>query len=406
MTTRYPKKGKGSKWTPKELDAIPVEWKGDSVSDGEGLSGDIRVLQDGSISIKFKYGFRPAGESPTFYQCGTYPHTSLADIRKERDRARENVSNGIDPRFKKVADKIQVKTAIEKTIKEANLKSNQNKTFNDLYELWIKNGVTRKDGNKALDQCFKKHALPYFGRVPLKDLSEDHLRNRYKEIIADKHDRTAVVLSRNIAQMLNWAEKRQPWRSLLVEGNPVNLIQINDLLSQNYDPVRDRVLSQTEIRKLAEKFTDVETKYQNAKSKYSIEKPLIKESQIALWICLGTACRIGELLMAKWSQVDLKNGIWVIPKENVKGKRQQKQSLRVHLSIFALEKFEELHELTGHTEYLFPSRSLEKKSHVCLKSISKQVGDRQAKFMTRDKKALKRSYPRYFYRLLPLKQSM
>ncbi len=40
MTTRYPKKGKGSKWTPKELDAIPVEWKGDSVSDGEGLSGD------------------------------------------------------------------------------------------------------------------------------------------------------------------------------------------------------------------------------------------------------------------------------------------------------------------------------------------------------------------------------
>ena len=35
--TRYPKSGKGSKWTIKELVAIKPEWKGDTLSDGEGL---------------------------------------------------------------------------------------------------------------------------------------------------------------------------------------------------------------------------------------------------------------------------------------------------------------------------------------------------------------------------------
>lgn len=60
--------------------------------------------------------------------------------------------------------------------------------------------------------------------------------------------------------------------------------------------------------------------------------------------------------MAKWSQVNLKRGIWVIPKENVKRSGQKKQPLRVHLSEFALKKFTELHELTGHTESISISK--------------------------------------------------
>ena len=39
--THYPKAGKGKKWTIKELNSIPAEWKGHSISDGEGLSGEV-----------------------------------------------------------------------------------------------------------------------------------------------------------------------------------------------------------------------------------------------------------------------------------------------------------------------------------------------------------------------------
>ena len=47
--THYPKAGKGKKWTIKELNSIPAEWKGHSISDGEGLSGEVRVSKNNDI---------------------------------------------------------------------------------------------------------------------------------------------------------------------------------------------------------------------------------------------------------------------------------------------------------------------------------------------------------------------
>jgi hypothetical protein len=41
--TRYPKQGKGRRWTVKELGAIDRTWRGDTISDGDGLSGEVRV---------------------------------------------------------------------------------------------------------------------------------------------------------------------------------------------------------------------------------------------------------------------------------------------------------------------------------------------------------------------------
>lgn len=49
--TRYPSKGKGSKWTVNELRSIGREWKGDILSDGDGLFGEVRVNPDGEVSI-------------------------------------------------------------------------------------------------------------------------------------------------------------------------------------------------------------------------------------------------------------------------------------------------------------------------------------------------------------------
>lgn len=101
--TRYPKDGKGAKWTPKEMDSIAPAWKSDTLSDGGGLSGTVRVSTDGKVSIRFQYGFR-IGKKTSFYQCGTYPTLNLATIRKNRDNAKNLISEGIDPRSKKIAD--------------------------------------------------------------------------------------------------------------------------------------------------------------------------------------------------------------------------------------------------------------------------------------------------------------
>ena len=88
--TRYPKSGKGKKWTIKELDAIGADWKGDTLNDGDGLSGDIRFA--GKVSIHFRYAFKWQGKLAWHY-CGAYPTTDMVAIRNERDKARDLVKS-------------------------------------------------------------------------------------------------------------------------------------------------------------------------------------------------------------------------------------------------------------------------------------------------------------------------
>ena len=91
----------------------------------------------------------------------------------------------------------------------------------------------------------------------------------------------------------------------------------------------------------------------------------------ALWIVLGSACRIGEILQAKWEHIDFERREWIIPADNAKNG----ESHTVHLSDFVLKHLKTLQGITGHSEWCFPAENTE--SHVCLKSITKQVRDRQ-----------------------------
>ena len=97
--------------------------------------------------------------------------------------------------------------------------------------------------------------------------------------------------------------------------------------------------------------------------------------------------------MAEWKYVYFQDGTWFIPKANVKGRRKQKQDHIVFLSDFAHRQFTALHELTGESKWLFPSRnSIGDESHVCLKSVSKQIGDRQVRFKKLAKPLSKRRH--------------
>src|SRR5207244_5181475 len=53
---------------------------------------------------------------------------------------------------------------------------------------------------------------------------------------------------------------------------------------------------------------------------------------LALELCILTAARSGEVLRCRWSEIDLKNKIWTVPAERMKGGR----SHRVPLSARAV----------------------------------------------------------------------
>jgi hypothetical protein len=80
--TRYPKSGKGKKWTALELKAVPLAWRGDMLSDGDGLTGEVRVVGDQTISIHFKFAFKWNGKVAWHY-CGTWPALSMEQIRRQ-----------------------------------------------------------------------------------------------------------------------------------------------------------------------------------------------------------------------------------------------------------------------------------------------------------------------------------
>jgi integrase len=61
--------------------------------------------------------------------------------------------------------------------------------------------------------------------------------------------------------------------------------------------------------------------------------------------------------MAEWSEIDLDAGMWTIPSERLKRKKQEKASGPAHavpLSTQAVETLRDLHPLTGHGRYVFP----------------------------------------------------
>ncbi len=82
-------------------------------------------------------------------------------------------------------------------------------------------------------------------------------------------------------------------------------------------------------------------------------------------------CRIGELSKAKLSDIDYELNTWTIPKENSKNGKAH----TIYLSDFALKQFKVLTNVASHDVWLFPNR--DGSSHVCEKSITKQIGGRQ-----------------------------
>lgn len=317
---------------------------------------------------------------------------SLAEAKTLNATIQALAKKGIDYQDQQAENLQQKKDEIIAKVEAEKAEAAKNLTFQDLFNIWIKNGVSRADGNKAITMLFNKHLLPTLANIPLRSLSDSDLLAALKTVVKQGKIRTTVILYKDTLQMLKWAEKRQPYRTLLMNGNPAELVDIEILLPNDYEEERTRTLSIEEIIQLKTIFSSVADAYKQAPKKYEAERPLIKESQIALWISLSTLSRIGEILMTEWKHVDFEARTWAIPKENVKGTRKTKRAQLVYLSDFSLNQFKQLHAITGGTKWAFPAKngSIHAHNHVCVKSVTKQIGDRQTQFKQRTKALSKR----------------
>lgn len=308
-------------------------------------------------------------------------HMSLADARSEAARIRALGRSGIDIQVQTEETRLaEIRRKADETAAEVNrkaLEARDNLTLDDLFKAWLVDGVRRRDGNAELRRSFNADILPSIGSRPIKELNEYDLRAVLRTIVARGTNRTAVIVRNNLTQLFSWAEKRQPWRKLLAEGNPMDLIEIEKIVSLEFDlnNQRDRTLSTDEIRELDEILHRMHADYDELPNKRYGPQPMEATTERAIWIMLSTMCRVGEMSMAQWEHIDFNAARWFIPKENVK---DRVANLVIFLSPFALHQFRQLHKITGHTKWCFPARNND--GHINVKSISKQIGDRQAQF--------------------------
>lgn len=365
-----------AKLTQRTLEAIRPDQAGSTVRDEGGLLGRVRVKAAGGITVSFYYRYRFDGKSKD-HSCGTWPADSLSAIRAARDGARAKVAAGIDPAVDKKVARHEQQQVIAAKLVEIEVARTGELTVQDMFDAWIKDGVRRKDGNAQLKRLFGAYVAPAIGAVAVKLLTEHEIRDALRSQVDRGVNRTAVILYSSMVQMFTWAQKRQPWRKLMIDGNPMDLIEIEKIVSPDYDMDNqsDRVLSHAEIAELRDLLQRGEDEFANGPDKRRARRPLAKPTQRAIWIMLSTLCRVGELSMARWEDVDLAAAEWFIPKENVK---DSVADMRVYLSPFALEQFQLLHAVTGHTDWCFPSA--DEQGHIDTKSMTKQIGDRQSMF--------------------------
>lgn len=315
-------------------------------SDVKGLV--FRVAPNGSKSWILRYHYKEGNEwrqrktSLGSFRLNRSDSTGLSvkAARTEAERIKHEVKhNGADP----VADRR--KRAIERAREKANLVD-----VRALFEKWAKiDLIKRKDMGAEARRMMEKDVLPFIGNFNVKAVSKSDILAIVDRLTERGVNRMAKVVFDLVRQMFRFAVMRD-----YVEIDPTALISKKSIGGANVE--RDRVLNEEEITELALKMP---------------EANMAETSIIAIWIALATCCRIGELLKARWSHVALDRGLWRIPAENSKNKREH----TVFLSSFAIGQFKKLCEINGGNEWCF--YSIRTENCICSKTISKQVADRQ-----------------------------
>jgi len=224
------------------------------------------------------------------------------------------------------------------------------KTVEDLFEHWAKIDLAnRKDGGLEVRRMFKKDVLPYLGIIALDDLKKGHITEVTDALLARGVNRMAKMIFSLMRQMFRFAVDRD-----LIDHDPTASIRKSKIGSKDLE--RDRVLSEEEIRILSTRLP---------------EAGLLISTEAAVWVALSTCCRIGELLNARWENVDLEKGVWTIPAEDSKNGKAH----IVTLSQFSIQQFQRIHALSGDSKWCYPNSK--DVGPVCSKTVTKQLGDRQ-----------------------------
>lgn len=219
---------------------------------------------------------------------GTYPAMKLAAARERARSQLRAASRGEDPAGEK-------------------RRAAKAETFGDLAALYLdKHAKVHKRSWKEDERIINAELLPYWKHVKVGDVKRGDVRTLLERIV----DRGAPIMANRTQQLVRKIFNFGIGRELL-EANPCTQLERPAPSRQ-----RDRVLSETEIRKL-----------------WTALNAQPAEIAAVFKLRLVTAQRGGEVADMRWQDVDLEAGWWTIPGELAKNGLPH----RVPLSSLAVE---------------------------------------------------------------------
>jgi integrase len=374
------------KLTETQLRALKPENEGEWVKDEGGLQGQVRVTRKG-IAVSMYYGFNVYDESGkrkrAWMVCGTWPGDSLKEIRAVRDQARQAVSDGIDPRAKKLADKLTQQQSIAEQLASEASRIAAQRTVGDLYADWLEKKVARSADSRAeLERMWKKDMLPALAHIPVADVKANDLRNTLLAVAERGAPRVAEMLYEQARHMFIWADDQPHYRRLLIDGNPAKGFGLASVIERSHiKRSRERVLTPPELLALRDVLAAQTAEFATARDKRKARRPLALKTQYAIWVHLATMCRAEALTQAEWQYIDLNQGTWWVPPEHDKSDNQGRSTgYMIYLSAFAIAYFTALKAISGDSPYVFPSGIARGKGPIGTTAITVQITDRQRKF--------------------------
>jgi integrase len=293
--------------TDKVVKAIPAPIAGNKITyDDEPKGFGCRVTAAGSRAFILNYR-RKADGAERRLTIGLYPDWSTAAAREEARRLRREIDVGADP-------------------VGANREARAAATMADLCDRFEREYIPRKRLSTQVSyrQQIAADIRPVLGRMKVAAVSladVDAWHSRMSKRAPTHANRALALLSRVFSMAIRWG---------LRADNPCKGIE------RNQEQKRHRFLSGAELARVTG----------------ALDQMRDQGAANAIRLLLLTGARRGELLAARWRDIDIEAGVWIKPGSTTK----QRTTHRVPLSKAAGRLLTEMREQTNeNAEWVFPA---------------------------------------------------
>lgn len=275
----------------------------------------VEVMPSGEKSFRYRYRLNGLREKVTI---GSYPSVSLKVARTLHSRMLDQVMLGESPARGKREARLQTAAGLSSL-----------DTFEHFAKKWIELELRPNNKNAQQDETYiRRDILPRIGTKELKAITTQDVWNCVEAVKQRGHGQAARRVRSVLKRIFDFAISHG-----LVVINPARTVRPTHIAQTK---ARSRVLSAQEIPVWL----------------HAIETSSIaKSTKLALRFLLLVPARKGELLAAKWVEVNFSASTWDIPGHGSKNGAP----LRHKLPSQAMAVLRELKELAIDSQWLLPS---------------------------------------------------